>query len=390
MDSAGPLSGRTVVPEIQCALRPVREIAVAITINHRTAALLLEEAWTSQPTPGLSLPASVVDGLHRILTSSRKTFKYVLVTGVLAKCVNPAAHPRALQAGSSLDGAYDARSLCHTVVVPFEKPRGDLFGLSNEPFLSKPARHLEHDKANRQLKYKALAGVLHDLLEHVHRLSPELRRETLIQALTIARLRAANVSLALAPSAPSLNLVSDFLQRFLQCGDGGARLVAVAGTFLKLFNEGLDVRAYHPNAPDAFAGTAGDIEIKDSGRLIAAFECKDRPLTLDDVLHGLGKGWRSHALEYSFIYSQGLASRQEVAIRDAVDEARRERDVGLIEFAAVCGPWSSALNSLKRNRFGSVIAETLRAEMRLSDLANTAADLWNELSETEVGAEQGA
>jgi hypothetical protein len=108
--------------------------------------------------------------IENVLGASDVTFKYILVTGYLAKYVNPSAHARAIQVGSSLTGAYDARSLCHRVVVGFEKSKGNLFGLSNEPFVNKPARHPEHDGDNAQLRNKLGAKTLHNALEQAQSL----------------------------------------------------------------------------------------------------------------------------------------------------------------------------------------------------------------------------
>jgi len=136
-------------------------------VDHHDARKVLEQAWDDINKIQLIPPLKLKQLIEKILTAGAgaKGFKYVLVTGALAKAVSPEVHPRALQAGSSLKGAYDARSLCHKVIVSFEKTKGNLFGLSNEPFLSKPLRHPEHDKHNIQLKNKTIAIALHDALE---------------------------------------------------------------------------------------------------------------------------------------------------------------------------------------------------------------------------------
>ena len=56
-----------------------------------------------------------------ILKGSHKTYRYVLVTALLAKSVNKDVDILSLQAKDSSVGAYDARSLCHKVIVPFER-----------------------------------------------------------------------------------------------------------------------------------------------------------------------------------------------------------------------------------------------------------------------------
>src|SRR4051794_30739498 len=123
---------------------------MALVVDHLKAQKQLEIAWKA--TEEVKAPPRIAQLIDVILGASDITFKYLLVTAFLAKSVNPRIHARAIQAGSKLDGAYDARSLCHGVVVGFEKSKGNLFGLSNEPFLNKPARHPEHDGTNPQIR----------------------------------------------------------------------------------------------------------------------------------------------------------------------------------------------------------------------------------------------
>jgi hypothetical protein len=44
--------------------------------------------------------------IEKVLRASDVTFKYILVTGYLAKCVSPSAHARAIQVGSDLEQDY--------------------------------------------------------------------------------------------------------------------------------------------------------------------------------------------------------------------------------------------------------------------------------------------
>lgn len=62
----------------------------------------------------------VGEEIKSVLNGTHKTYKYVLVNGLLAKAVNKEIDALSLQAGDESDGAYDARSLCHKVLVPFE------------------------------------------------------------------------------------------------------------------------------------------------------------------------------------------------------------------------------------------------------------------------------
>ncbi len=65
-------------------------------------ACMLDENYKA---PGL---ANFVDC---ILNNTHKTYKYILVTALLAKAIDDNINPLALQAGAPISGAYDARSL---------------------------------------------------------------------------------------------------------------------------------------------------------------------------------------------------------------------------------------------------------------------------------------
>src|SRR5664279_1500723 len=110
---------------------------MSVNVDHSEARGALGKAWAEIGSSARP-PARMQQLIENVLGASDVTFKYILVTGDLAKCVSASVHARAIQVGSSLNGAYDARSLCHKVVVGFEKSKGNLFGLSNEPFVNKP------------------------------------------------------------------------------------------------------------------------------------------------------------------------------------------------------------------------------------------------------------
>ena len=98
---------------------------MATTVNHDSALKGLNRAWRDRESKERP-PPRMQQLIEQVLAATDVTFKYILVTGYLAKYVNPTVHTRALQVGSKLKGAYDARSLCHKVVVGFEKTKGNL------------------------------------------------------------------------------------------------------------------------------------------------------------------------------------------------------------------------------------------------------------------------
>ncbi len=356
-----------------------------VSIDHKRAREILASAWEKIDDAGIVPSALARPALDAILGAKDVTFKYLLVTGLLGKCANPKVHLRALQAGSRLKNAYDARSLCHQVVVGFEKEKGNLWGLSNEPFLNKPARHPEHDKANRQLKNKKLAATLHDVLDLAHGAKPDECFAMLVHVLRMSRQRLAVQAVANASSDATYQRVIDFVAAFLFEADGGARLVALAGAFLTLLRDGFEVRVYPPTFSDKFAKTAGDIEIRRDGVLVSASECKHRPLTLSDVQHGIKKAREAGVREYCFIVAEGVAAGQETAVQAELAKVGKEFDVLLIPLQTAAAQWAAVLNPIRRADFGVTVVDLLRNSMKRAGVAEQAAKLWNSLSEVQTG-----
>jgi hypothetical protein len=349
---------------------------MAVAVDLEQARTILDRAW-GKIDAATSAPPETLAVLKEILTAKDVTYKYILITGFLGKRTNPHVHPRALQARSALPGAYDARSLCHDVVVSFEKTKGNLFGLSNEPFLNKPARHPEHDKDNPQLKNQHLAGLTHDLLETAHSASPSQVEAMLVSALRIARDQmTAPISASVDVQSNYLHVV-DFVRTFLEDANGGSRLVSVVGTFLTLLNPNGSVKVYPPTYSDKFARTAGDIEVYSGDALVSAYECKHRPLTLDDVHHGIKKARDRGIPEYAFVHAAGLSAGKATEIVGVIKTACQELDVLLIDIHAAASLWAMVLNPLRRSEFGATILTILRDQMKRTGTGRQAAALWN-------------
>lgn len=51
--------------------------------------------------------------IKRVIEGSHLTYRYILVTNLLAKAANKRVNALALQVGAEFDGAFDSRSLCH-------------------------------------------------------------------------------------------------------------------------------------------------------------------------------------------------------------------------------------------------------------------------------------
>jgi len=352
--------------------------AVTTTVDHGRALKALNRAWSARQSKDRP-PARMQQLIEQVLAATDITFKYILITGYLAKYINPSVHARALQVGSKLSEAYDARSLCHKVVVGFEKTKGNLFGLSNEPFVNKPARHPEHDGKNPQLRNKVLAQKLHDALEIANSAKAEDVYRGLVHILRVGAQHAADQKEARVEARVNLSAVLDFIEVFLQETDGGSRLVGIWGAIMALISENGKISVTSPNVADAFGRTVGDVQIYYRGTLVAASECKHRPLNLDDVKHGIKKALEKGVPEYHFVIAAGLATGQEKQIKEELDAHSAEVDLLLVDIWHAKRLLAGILNPVRRARFGEVVVELLRA-MRRFESANQAAELWNKIT----------
>ena len=89
---------------------------------HSAAKMRIEDLFVdAQCENGEGIPTNVRTDIDDVINGTHKTFRYMLVTGLLAAVTDVKLHPRCLQVTSGVDGAFDARSFCQEVIVPFEK-----------------------------------------------------------------------------------------------------------------------------------------------------------------------------------------------------------------------------------------------------------------------------
>lgn len=266
--------------------------------------------------------------IEEVLTDSNKTYRYILVNAVLSKATNPNIHYRALQAGSSLEGAYDARSVAHNVLVPWEKGHGERLGGSPEPFVNNPARHPEVDTSNRarsSQKQERLYNLLQRMEEEVQdgELDPtDVLRQTL-QA--ISDLESKTVEFK-SPSDAPYNVLARNIREYLKQSGNGERLPAVVAGIMQTYYEHAgegdwQVDCEHANVSDEFSKAAGDVEIFYNGELQKAMEVKDKPATRSSVQHAIEKGRRNELGEYLYVLGAGFEPGEEDGARQEPEEA---------------------------------------------------------------------
>jgi hypothetical protein len=281
-----------------------------INVDHQAALRTLENAAALARQKGY-VPASRFKAhIAGIVTGTHLTYRYILVTGLLAKATDERANPLSLQAGADLDGAYDARSLCHSVVVAHEARLLDNgLGGSNEPYLNKPARFPKIDLSNavRQGNDKRTLQVLHEVLSRIKTRADG--REALQDAVHYAVQRVARDAAALKGAVATLvggaNEIRSYVHRLIaQSHHGETALLATAGLLWLMGitrGEKWTISVHPSNESGSSSNQIGDIDVWLGSQLVLTAEVKDKVFTAKDVDHAAGRVRRENFHRLHFV-----------------------------------------------------------------------------------------
>jgi len=280
-----------------------------VTVPHDRALVMLEKCVRDAIafTGTISTFSSEID---RIVNGDHLTFRYMLVTALLAKATNVEANPLSLQAGAGIDGAYDARSLCHKVIVPNQ---GRLLryalGKSIEPFVNNPARFPSIDPTNavRRGHDAELQRTLHALLSHVKTSSEA--RDALVYCIRALWARQdqtrGELRKAAAGAAGNRHRVSLYLEALVSRSEHGETSVLSCGIVLHLLSKVLgnswDIAVHPANISGASSLQVGDIDVRVGETLAMAVEVKDKPYLASDLAHATAKARAAGASTSLFV-----------------------------------------------------------------------------------------
>lgn len=311
-----------------------------------------------------------------VITGKHLTFRYILITALLGKVTDPSVHMRSLQAGALLEGAYDARSLCHSVWVPFEQHRlkGKL-GASNEPYLNKPARFPSVDKTNavRRGYDQTLLFTMYDLLEGLNSASGDLHKEAFFYAMQLIDGRSDGLvhEITLPPVIYSQFRVMKFLDTFLVRCLGGESAAAVTGAMFRVLHAKRPFKiTIHPaNQAGSSSNEIGDIDIKHKDDLVMAIEVKDKLFGVADVHHAIRKVLESGFNRLYFIVGRhALPIAKDVDFSKIIEERGRQgADVSFDYLDDLCKRLIALFSEEERKSVLLNIAVVLD-EMRATDV----------------------
>lgn len=267
------------------------------TVDQIKAEQILRKAIKIAQEDSRKIPISVWDNeIKTIIQGNHLTFRYILVTALLGKATNPSINALALQSGADIEGAYDARSVCHGVVVPLERQLlNRALGGSNEPFLNKPARFptISPSNAVRAGKDKVLLLILYKVLSEIK--TAEQAFNVLCTAVRYALKKQIARSTFISQPSESTDShlkIIEFVDAFVTKSIKGQVAALVVGTALSTYFEqfeGFEVVVHPVNQSGASSNEVADIDIKQNGKIFVAIEVKDKQFSEQDVDHAAHK-----------------------------------------------------------------------------------------------------
>jgi hypothetical protein len=294
----------------------------------QTWKLLCEDASQS-PLPNVIMDEAIRHAVQASINSKTKTYRYVLPTQTIAKFVNPSLDARCIQIKRGGSGAFDARTIAHQVIVPFDRSTHNVLGGSSEPYVNNPLRvpevSLEGTILGKQKDKEGWNNLFHVLtsLESVN--NPAYTSDLLRQIQIEIYRRLTTVSIIYpTPRRISLLQTVNLLNEFLSTPSGGDRAQAVATALMltigKQFHIYERVVRSKTNTADQSAGQVADIECFDSsGGLILAVEVKDVRLTVNHITDKLNRIRASNVIELLFLVRSGSLPAQESEIGEIIE-----------------------------------------------------------------------
>jgi hypothetical protein len=248
----------------------------------------------------------------------------VLPTQLLSKSVNSLLDAHSIQVAYGVPGAFDARTVAHSVIVPFDQANYRVLGGAPEPYVSKPlrcpaitAQYREQQK--RKLDWDKLVQVL-DTVESAN--NELFVKQVFDQVLfEIHKLLTDAIVVYPTPNRISLHRTYQLVETYLAEKSGGDRIEAVCTALFQTIGERFNifdrVKREKVNAADAFSGMIADIECWLGDKIILLVEVKDRSLTLTQLDTKLDMARSEKISEILFIAEQGKeqAEEQEITAR---------------------------------------------------------------------------
>lgn len=257
------------------------------------------------------------------INSKTKSYRYVLPSQVLAKLINSDLDCRSIQKAWKSNGSFDARSIAHEVIVPFDQSNYQVLGGSAEPYVNNPLRcaAVTNEFRDRQ-KNKSDWDKLTNILENIENINNNEIENYYKQILLSIHKRLSEIRI----NYPTPNRISFYdsihiINEYLKEKSGGERLETIVtalfltiGNKFKLFD---DIQRGKVNAADISSGSLADIECISNGQKKLLVEVKDRKLTLTHLESKIDKARIDKVKEILFL-SKGIEEESEKRVKSKI------------------------------------------------------------------------
>jgi hypothetical protein len=269
--------------------------------------------------------AALKEHIVACLTSTTKTYHYVLPTQLLCKCVDRHLDSHSIQAAYNKPGAFDARTIAHGVIVPFDQANHRVLGGSAEPYVNNPLRcpavikRYRAQQKNKQDWDKLIA--VFDAVEEAN--APDFTQKIFDQILAELYQLLSEVEVVYpTPNRVSFKQTIELVNSFTAGKSGGDRIEAIcAALFRAIASEfGLfdDIRRQKVNAADSVSGMGADIECRYKNKIALLVEVKDRSLTLTQLNVKLDTARVKKISEILLLAEKGLAQAGQAQVEERV------------------------------------------------------------------------
>ena len=268
-----------------------------------------------------------VNEIQQILNSSTKSYHYVLPTQLLVKLIDSKLDCRSLQTAFNSDGTFDARTIAHKVIVPFDKANHNVLGGSNEPYVNNPLRYPAviaeyRNQQKNQRDWDLLVKIL-GKIQAVN--SSEFTMNYFRSVLYQIYLKLADIQVTYpTPSRISLANTVKLISDFSNEKSGGdiletltSALFQTIGTEFDLFDE---VKRSKVNASDASTGLSADIECWSNNTIVLAAEVKDKTLNLTQFKNTIESARTNKITEILLIAEKGIIEKEKTELEDRVNK----------------------------------------------------------------------
>ena len=239
---------------------------------------------------------AIDERLSKLLRSNSVSHRFATVTQIVGHYFDRGRNPLVMQSSAAEPGAWDARSYCANVIVPWLRQHESPLGTSPDPYVNNPLRRPLIVAAPTGVRphtlqlWQALHGVLGETSRNSEKASEQLR-----QCLAILRRLVDEQDNPLTlPPLISPQSTLRIVDEFLAVRSGGDRGLAIVwAAFETFFKNALGLARIERaaiNSADASSGRFGDVNCYDvNDELVLSVEVKERSLSLADATDSFAK-----------------------------------------------------------------------------------------------------